>query len=715
MGFNRRDFLQKIGLSLLTYEGIFNAFPRISWLNKYGKTLAQSNSRKLALLVGINKYSQENQLQGCLTDVELQKELLIYRFGFNPQDILILTEKEATRENIETAFSEHLIKQAKPDDVVIFHFSGYGRKVQIDSSTMVNSLIPQDGLNENSSIANDILIETLFLLSKSIPTNKLTMILDTSYQKPLLSCFENLPVRSFIREKIPKISKQELAFIEQLKLNLKKDLNLNLTSDKRKGIILTTKEEGIATEIITPNLKAGLFTYFLTQYLWESVSPNNMLISLGEVSSKIGSFTKEIETFKVESNLDKDIFPYYLFPEKKLAGVALIKNINSDNLAEIDLIGLPILILLNYGINSCFYIKKDSLNIIKIQITERKGIKASGLILNSNHNLKPGDILKESVRVISRNLGLKVGLNSDLERIEKVDATSTLSSIKEIESVVNVGEDLVDCILHQFSIDSSYPLTYGLSSPLGITLPNTISKNPNEAVSSAVNRLIPQFKNLLASKLIHLTFNQNSSVLPVNIELKIKTDKEVYFINKNTLGNQENNLNINNKKQPSSNQEISQDSLIDNFTIASEITVNITNYSDNDIYICLLGINSEGEIKTYIFSENNLINAGKTVNFPQEVSPLKWIINPTEGLGELIVIACKSPFNKTFLKLYKSISMKSDIEQIITLDNPVIIAKTLLEDLHIASNLSNDLINNLTDVYALDINTWATINFIYQI
>ncbi|WP_223210404.1 caspase family protein, partial [Microcystis aeruginosa] len=42
---------------------------------------------------------------------------------------MLLTDKEATRENILQAFEEHLIQWAQPGDVVVFHFSGHGSQV----------------------------------------------------------------------------------------------------------------------------------------------------------------------------------------------------------------------------------------------------------------------------------------------------------------------------------------------------------------------------------------------------------------------------------------------------------------------------------------------------------------------------------------------------------------------------------------------------------
>ena len=103
--------------------------------SQYQQALAKPARRKLALLIGINAYpdraldpgvAQDIALKGCLTDVDLQRQLLIYRFGFQPVDVLTLTNQEATRAGILRAIDEHLVQQARADDVVLLHFSGYG-------------------------------------------------------------------------------------------------------------------------------------------------------------------------------------------------------------------------------------------------------------------------------------------------------------------------------------------------------------------------------------------------------------------------------------------------------------------------------------------------------------------------------------------------------------------------------------------------------------
>ncbi|MEO1429146.1 MAG: caspase family protein, partial [Cyanobacteria bacterium J06633_8] len=163
----RRIFLKRIG-SILAVLGVTES----SWwtqASRLQQALADNNPRKLALLVGINQYPQIPALKGCLTDVELQRELLIHRFGFQPSDILCLTNKQATRQGIENAFLEHLVNQAKPGDVVVFHFSGYGSRIKTKSllGGMENALIPVNGtkiIKDSETIANYLLEDTLLLL-----------------------------------------------------------------------------------------------------------------------------------------------------------------------------------------------------------------------------------------------------------------------------------------------------------------------------------------------------------------------------------------------------------------------------------------------------------------------------------------------------------------------------------------------------------------------
>ncbi|MBK7098642.1 MAG: caspase family protein [Sphingobacteriales bacterium] len=87
--------------------------------------------KKYALLVGINKYYDRpgvlhrSLLRGCVNDALAIKGMLINRFGFNANDIIVLTDEKASRKNVENSFST-ILQKVKAEDAFVFYFSGHG-------------------------------------------------------------------------------------------------------------------------------------------------------------------------------------------------------------------------------------------------------------------------------------------------------------------------------------------------------------------------------------------------------------------------------------------------------------------------------------------------------------------------------------------------------------------------------------------------------------
>ena len=92
----------------------------------------ETNSpNKRALLIGVNKYPNlpdYSQLRGCVNDVELMRRTLETSFGFPPGNITVLRDEEATHNGIRRAM-ETIIKDCRPNDIVVFHFSGHGSQM----------------------------------------------------------------------------------------------------------------------------------------------------------------------------------------------------------------------------------------------------------------------------------------------------------------------------------------------------------------------------------------------------------------------------------------------------------------------------------------------------------------------------------------------------------------------------------------------------------
>jgi hypothetical protein len=148
-----------------------------------------------AFLVGINNYEPEEpikkplcrkkwkNLHGCINDVEAVKGVLISRFYFKKEDIHMLKNKEATRDNILSGIETHLIKEAAPGDVCVFYYAGHGSRVQNSKSEEPDkkdeTLVPVDWYRGVGDIRDK---ELKKLFNRIIDKNaNLTVIVDACH------------------------------------------------------------------------------------------------------------------------------------------------------------------------------------------------------------------------------------------------------------------------------------------------------------------------------------------------------------------------------------------------------------------------------------------------------------------------------------------------------------------------------------------------------
>ena len=82
-----------------------------------------------AVLVGINNYQSITDLSGCINDVTNMRDILKSLLGFTNNDIRVLTDSRATKDNI-LARLKWLVTGAKSGDYLVFHFSGHGSQLR---------------------------------------------------------------------------------------------------------------------------------------------------------------------------------------------------------------------------------------------------------------------------------------------------------------------------------------------------------------------------------------------------------------------------------------------------------------------------------------------------------------------------------------------------------------------------------------------------------
>jgi hypothetical protein len=136
------------------------------------RALAQEPPVRRAVVVGIDRYraavalppvvpptgrilpkgrtSQRNwsDLDGAVNDAEAMKALLIGRFGFAANQIVLLENDAATAGAILGAIQRHLIAEARPGDISLFFYAGHGSQIRntrtTEQSGLDQTIVPAD-------------------------------------------------------------------------------------------------------------------------------------------------------------------------------------------------------------------------------------------------------------------------------------------------------------------------------------------------------------------------------------------------------------------------------------------------------------------------------------------------------------------------------------------------------------------------------------------
>jgi len=99
--------------------------------HQFAYQYSKCNGRKKALCIGINYRGQQAELKGCINDALNVKRFLCTAYGYKEEDIVMLTDdarnprQTPTTRNIIEAM-RWLVRDAKPNDSLFFHFSGHG-------------------------------------------------------------------------------------------------------------------------------------------------------------------------------------------------------------------------------------------------------------------------------------------------------------------------------------------------------------------------------------------------------------------------------------------------------------------------------------------------------------------------------------------------------------------------------------------------------------
>lgn len=254
------------------FSDIFNILNRIfDMLTDNNEDVVEENppplktGKKKALLVGINKYKIPNaDLRGCVNDVKNMKQLLTNRFGFNSDDIRVLTDYRATKEAIIQRL-KWLLSNAQKGDELVFHYSGHGSQVRDRNGDELNDhldeiLIPTDH-RWDSPLTDDI-IGNIF---KKLPDGAhLTMICD--------ACHSGSMSRSFAQNMNDKFVPQPYdIYARQEKRNLSTRIIGKSPKKSQKHVLISgCRDNQTSADAYINGTYQGAFTWSLLQAVNEN-------------------------------------------------------------------------------------------------------------------------------------------------------------------------------------------------------------------------------------------------------------------------------------------------------------------------------------------------------------------------------------------------------------------------------------------------------------
>ena len=707
----RRQFLQFSGSTLAAIGLSQLDFKRQG--DSYAKVLAQNTNRKLALLVGVNRYPEGiPSLQGCLTDVEMQRELLIYRYGFNPSDVLTVTDNteiKPTRAGILEAFEEHLINQAKPGDLVVFHYSGHGSQV-IDPDPIpefgeVNgTIVAYDARSELANDSNevgDIMGKTLFLLMYALPTNNITVVLDSCHSGGgTRGNYRFRAIPSRLGSNKAKPSELELTYQEQWLSRLKLSQD-KLSELRRKGIakgvaLGSAQANQLATDAPFDDFHAGAFTYQLTRYLWQqprSQSLGSVFVNLArsthDIAESVGLLQEPIYEVQPGSNFEEQ--PVYLIESNTPAVEAVVQKVDGKEV-EFWLGGIASQSLEAFQEGAIFNLVDINGEVKgEIEQTSRVGLVGYGTVKEGNP--ETGMFLREQVRGIPADLKLRLGLDPSLG-VELEEAKSALQSVKRVETVVVNQQSTVDYLLGRMTEEAVTQASQrGTINPppfgsiglftSGLTPVEDSFARVGESIDIVVKRLRPRLKMLLANRILSLLANGNSSTLKVEATVQPVGDRGIVS-NFGSRGLSETDW----QSQPISTN-------LRQLNAGSEIQLNIANQEDRDLYIGVLVISSNGDIVVLhpanwnapeeaarVASRTVMAVPKKTVNFEDN---FRFVVQGPSGFFELLILASTKPLSNAFKGLQqiaRGRGVRSGDPLALNEDEPVNVMDALLGDLN---------------------------------
>jgi hypothetical protein len=678
---SRRQFFQVAGGALGAIG--LNQLTLSHRANIYGRSLAQATPRKVALLVGVNDYSR-NSLGGAINDVELQKHLLIHRFGFNPADVHTLQNEQASRRDILGAFNEYLYEPASAGDVVVFHFSGHGDRVRESEamSELTNRLqrscidnnngdpicyntaiAPYNHSEEDTDIVQEIMGHTLLLMRAALAkkTENVTFVLDCCYAGG--GKRGNAVMRSLNDPTIavaPSISDDEWetqqAWLGRLGWSLD-DFAEAITSPTGQGhFVGAAKSYQLAADYSFDGFVAGAFTYLLTQHLWQATgSLSDTVLTVANSTAQLNDHSQtpdyDPKPSATRSTAER---PIYHIPPVSPPAEALVlppqasaspkQAAAAETQVRLWLGGLDPQRLEAFDQGAVFSIidRQTGAQLGEIQQIEgtRRELTTEGRVIANSRGLSPselaGQLLQERTRGIPDKVILKIAIDGTLTPTEQQAVIAALGRSPSFEvSRIETGQAVhvllgrytegIDEFLTSSQLgDKVQPVgSVGLFSAAQVPILTGAFGPVGEAIEDAIARLKSRLVSLHIGRMLALMVNGQASQLKVNVVVDHQGSRSGIT----TRGGKPEDIII--PKQSAQG--------IEQVPVGHKVSVTVKNNESIALHFGLLAIDATGEVVVLFPSTSD--DPDIDVIESNQVKTIELTAVEPVGIAELLVLA----------------------------------------------------------------------------
>jgi len=270
-----------------------------------------------ALLVGIDDYpGVQNDLNSCVADVKLWKDLLVDQYGVRPENVVTITDSDATGEHLVTAFLRHL-GQAGPKGAAVFVYSGHG--VQLDQNVEPKDA-EADGLDESIAVwaappkGSLITDDQIGALISRLKTRRVVVVMD--------SCNSGTGTRG-PKDRIKEMKYKDIQdAYDVYDGGGEKGLAKGGAEQQPTGHVLLASCKPNETSVAWPGQAwpdvgvASVFTYFLVAHLRAAGDDVSFEDAMRKVQPRVMNFTKNLrgtpQTPQVEGKAAKTSIAEYL-------------------------------------------------------------------------------------------------------------------------------------------------------------------------------------------------------------------------------------------------------------------------------------------------------------------------------------------------------------------------------------------------------------------